>query len=263
MKRILTGLVITPFFFYSVVFAPSWFFLTVLALVGVACYFEYLGLVVAHLPALDLDPRRNPAGYVAGVFLLLLPQGQAMFLTLLALLVWLLALRGRPLATVLPLTAMVTFGVIYIFGAWRCGADLRALSPWWLLFASAINWTGDTFAWAFGKRFGRHKLAPGLSPGKSWEGTLASLFGTLGLGIWFLAWKFPQVALWQAVLLCVVANVAGQLGDLCESAIKRGAGVKDSGTLLPGHGGWLDRVDSSLFAIPVVYWMIQQHWLVP
>jgi phosphatidate cytidylyltransferase len=263
MKRIATALILTPFFFYTVVFAPQWFFLPVLAAVGLFCYYEYLGLAAAHLPDLAFDPRRNPAGYVAGVFLLVLPHSEWLLLTLAALLFWMLALRARPLAQVLPLTAMASFGILYVFGSWRCGVELRAINPWWLLFASAINWAGDTFAYYFGKQFGRHKLAPSLSPGKTCEGTLASLAGTLILGVWFLHWKFPQVGLVQAVGLCLVANIMGQVGDLCESAIKRGAGVKDSGSLLPGHGGWLDRVDSSLFSIPVVYWLIQQRWIVP
>ncbi|MBI5084616.1 MAG: phosphatidate cytidylyltransferase [Acidobacteria bacterium] len=263
MKRILTALVLTPFFFYSVVFSPDWFFLGSLAAVGLFCLYEYLGIAARHLPELDRDPRRSPVLYLAGLFLLVLPQSEGLYLTLFALLVWVLSLRSRNLAHILPLAAMAVFGVIYIFGAWRCGVLLRAMNPWWMLFAVAINWTGDTFAYYFGKSFGRHKLAPLLSPSKSWEGTLASLAGTAVIGYLFLHWKFPQVAPLQAVLLCLAANIAGQIGDLCESSIKRGAGVKDSGSLLPGHGGWLDRVDSSLFSVPVVYWLLQQRWILP
>ena len=176
---------------------------------------------------------------------------------------WVLTLRAKSLAVILPLASMAVFGVLYIFGSWRCGVALRTLSPWWMLFALAVNWVGDTFAFYFGKNFGRHKLAPTISPGKSWEGTLASLASSLVLGYLFLHWKFPQVGAVQAIVLCLSANVVGQVGDLCESAIKRGAGVKDSGNLLPGHGGWLDRVDSSLFSVPVVYWLLQQRWILP
>ena len=263
MKRLLTGLVITPFFFFTILSAPDWFFLAALAAVALCCFYEYLGIAAAHLPGLEPDPRRNPAGYLAGVFLLILPQGEALYLTLFALLIWILALRTKSLAQILPVAAMTVFGVIYVFGSWRCGVGLRAMSPWWMLFAVAINWVGDTFAFYFGKNFGKHRLAPVISPGKSWEGTIASLISTMILGVWFLHWKFPQVGVGQAVVLCAVANVAGQVGDLCDSAIKRGAGVKDSGNLLPGHGGWLDRVDSSLFSVPVVYWLLQQRWILP
>ncbi|MGJ5819100.1 phosphatidate cytidylyltransferase [Paludibaculum fermentans] len=263
MKRLLTGLIITPFFFYAVVFAPDWFFLAVLAVVGSLCYYEYQGIVGAHFPGSGPDPRHSPIGYLAGVLLLVLPNSEALYLTLFALLAWVLAMRRRPLPQVLPIASMSVLGVLYIFGAWRCAVFLHGRSPWWMLFGVAINWIGDTFAFYFGKNFGRHKLAPSISPGKSWEGTIASTVSSMALGALFLHWKFPEVALGPALLLCLAANVAGQVGDLCESAIKRGAGVKDSGNLLPGHGGWLDRVDSSLFSVPVVYWLLQQRWILP
>jgi phosphatidate cytidylyltransferase len=125
--------------------------------------------------------------------------------------------------------------------------------PW---FALALSWVGDIAAYYVGKNFGRHKLAPRVSPGKSWEGAVASLAGSMVFGFFYLNYLIPQVAPWQSLLLAGVGNVAGQLGDLAESALKRGAGVKDSGTMLPGHGGWLDRVDSTLFAVPVVYWLV-------
>ncbi len=263
MKRLLTGLIITPFFFYAVVFAPDWFFLAVLAIVGCLCYYEYQGIAGAHFPGTGPDPRHSPVGYLAGLLLLVLPNNESLYLTLFALLAWVLALRRRQLPQVLPIAAMTVLGVLYIFGAWRCAVFLHGRSPWWMLFGVAINWIGDTFAFYFGKNFGRHKLAPSISPGKSWEGTIASTISSMALGALFLHWKFPEVALGPALVLCLAANVAGQVGDLCESAIKRGAGVKDSGNLLPGHGGWLDRVDSSLFSVPVVYWLLQQRWILP
>lgn len=263
MKRLLTGLVITPFFFYTVVFAPHWFFLLMLATVGVLCYYEFLGIAAAHFPDQAPGLQMNPAGYAAGLVLLLLPASEALYLTLFALLIWMVMLRRTALPAVLPATASAVFGVIYIFGSWRCGASLRAMDPWWMFFALAINWVGDTFAYYVGKNFGRRRLSPVISPKKSWEGTIASVVSALALGIWFLHWRFPAVGMWQAALLCICGNLSGQIGDLCESAIKRGAGVKDSGNLLPGHGGWLDRVDSSLFSVPVIYWLLQQRWILP
>jgi phosphatidate cytidylyltransferase len=263
MKRLLTSLILIPFFLYTVLAAPDWFYLAALAAVGLCCYFEYMGIAAAHVPGLDFDARRQPFGYLAGLFLLILPGQEAVFLTLFALLAWVFTLRVKSLAQILPLTSYTVFGVLYIFGSWRCGVFLHGMNPYWMLFALAINWVGDTFAFYVGKNLGRHKLAPVISPGKTWEGTLASLVSTMVLGYFFLHWKFPQVAPVQALVLCFAANAAGQVGDLCESAIKRGAGVKDSGNLLPGHGGWLDRVDSSLFSVPVVYWLLQQRWILP
>lgn len=268
MKRILTASVLTPFFFYIVVFAPWWAFTVVLAAVALICFHEYLGIVHAHFADAP-DPRRNIAGHLAGMGLLLIPwydMGAFLVMVALAALVFVLGLKD--LSKSLPLAACTVMGVVYVFGAWRCAAALRDLSPWWLLFASGVNWVGDTFAYVTGRFLGKHKLAPSISPGKSWEGTVGSIIATVLLGAWLLTWGFPrlgqpEIHLLPAVILTLLANIAGQVGDLVESAIKRGAGVKDSGSSLPGHGGWLDRVDSSLFSIPVVYWLIQLRWFLP
>ncbi len=93
---------------------------------------------------------------------------------------------------------------------------------------------------------------PRISPGKSWEGSIASIAASIGFAVLYLTRLIPSVGMGQAVLLGAAGNVAGQIGDLAESSMKRGAGVKDSGNMLPGHGGWLDRVDSALFAMPVI-----------
>lgn len=259
MKRLITGLIITPFFFYVVAFAPDWAFLIVLALVGLFALYEFLGILAARFPEAE-DLRRNPVPYAAGLVLLVLPSQEGVFLTLYGLLAMVLVLRCKDMASGLPLAAGLLLGVVYIFGSWRCGVFLRGLSPWWMLFALAINWVGDTFAFYGGRTFGKHKLSPVISPNKSWEGSISSVVSTMILGSVYLHYLFPQVPMWQGLGLCLAANVSGQVGDLSESAMKRGAGVKDSGNLLPGHGGWLDRVDSSLFSVPVVYWIITQPW---
>jgi phosphatidate cytidylyltransferase len=138
-----------------------------------------------------------------------------------------------------------------------------------LLFLFLCVWCGDIAALYVGKRFGRRKLAPTLSPNKTWEGAIASVIAAVvfgmaliflgdwlaenGSGITMLHTSAPW---WQWVLLAVVLNIAAQFGDLLESALKRGAGVKDSGTLLPGHGGVLDRIDALLLAAPVLWFLI-------
>ncbi len=147
-------------------------------------------------------------------------------------------------------------GVIYIGGAWVCAFYLRAINPHWLLFAFLLCWAGDTAALYIGKNFGRHKLAPKISPGKTWEGAIASVVGGV-LGGWIYAhFLIPAAPLVWVLTIASVGNVAGQIGDLVESAYKRWGGVKDSGTSLPGHGGWLDRIDSSLVSIPMVYALV-------
>ncbi len=137
------------------------------------------------------------------------------------------------------------FAVPPIFAYW-----LQAADPWLLLALLVIVWLGDTAAWAFGKAFGRHKLAPTVSPKKTWEGSAAGLAaGLLAMTVW------SQLRLGEIrpELLAVAAAtaVAAQLSDLVESVIKRGAGTKDSSNLLPGHGGFFDRLDAMLLATPV------------
>ena len=155
-------------------------------------------------------------------------------------------------------------GAIYIGGAWLCAFNLRSVNPHWLLFAFLLCWAGDTAALYIGKNFGRHKLAPKISPGKTWEGAIASVVGGVLTGAIYAHYLIPAAPLATVLMIAAAGNIAGQLGDLIESAYKRWGGVKDSGSSLPGHGGWLDRIDSCLLSIPVVYGMVHlysSYWL--
>jgi phosphatidate cytidylyltransferase len=127
-----------------------------------------------------------------------------------------------------------------------------------LLFTLVMIWAGDTLAYFTGRWIGRLPMAPVLSPKKTWEGAVANVVAALIVGGLFARWLGLELT--EVAGLSVLANVAGQIGDLAESALKRAAGVKDSGSLLPGHGGMLDRVDSLLFALPVIWgyvWFLQ------
>jgi phosphatidate cytidylyltransferase len=148
-------------------------------------------------------------------------------------------------------------GAIYIGGAWLCAFCLRAIKPHWLLFALLLCWAGDTAAYYVGKNFGRHKLAPVISPGKTWEGSIASVIGGVLVGAIYAYLLIPAATLAWVLIVAAAGNIAGQIGDLVESAYKRWGGVKDSGSSLPGHGGWLDRIDSCLLAIPMVYALVR------
>jgi phosphatidate cytidylyltransferase len=125
----------------------------------------------------------------------------------------------------------------------------------WLLLALVATFGSDTAAYFIGKALGKHKLAPSISPGKTWEGAVAGLFGAVIISLLFTLNTPVQIALGygQAVILGLIISVSGQLGDLVESLLKRNTGVKDSGKLMPGHGGLLDRMDSVVFAGVAVY----------
>lgn len=120
----------------------------------------------------------------------------------------------------------------------------------WMLFPMFVIFAGDTGAYFVGRAFGRHKLAPNLSPKKTWEGAVGGALSSVGGGFLCHVLLLPDLAAWQVVALALPAAVLGQVGDLCESALKRSTGVKDSGRILYGHGGILDRVDGLIFAAP-------------
>lgn len=248
MKRVITSLVLIPVISYVILWAPTWLFVVVLSAIALACFHEYSNLVGAH--GIDVP---GPVGYGAGLCLLLTPNFGAAGITMLALVAMGLGLRTNDLRRTLTRAGSLLLGVLYVFGGWRAGLKLREIDPYWLVFACALNWVGDTAAFYVGRAIGRHKLAPLVSPGKSWEGAIASAIGSVIFAAILFPFLLPTYPVVFGMIIAFVANIAGQAGDLCESALKRGAGVKDSGTLLPGHGGWLDRVDSSLFAIPTVY----------
>jgi phosphatidate cytidylyltransferase len=253
MKRVLTALVLFPLVTYVVLWSPPWSVLTVTTAVALLCFYEYSGIAAAYQAG-----KLGPLGYGAGLLILVLRGDGYVVLVVVAvaLIALSLALGADDLRAGIVRAAFLLLGVVYVFGCWRFAPLLGEQSQagrYWLLYALVLNWIGDIGAYYVGRALGRHKLAPIVSPGKSWEGSAASLGASLIFGFFFLHWTIPAVPPAVAVALTAVANVAGQFGDLCESALKRGAGVKDSGTLLPGHGGWLDRVDSTLFTLPVVY----------
>ena len=247
MTRVFTALVLIPFALYAIFWAPQAIFVGIVILMAAGCYREFATIAAAQGVSGPLW-----FGYVAGIAYVADPS----LSRLLAVVLLTLSLRLTDLAKGLQFAAAVILGVIYVFGAWRCAIDLRAISPFWILFALAINWVGDIAAFYFGRAFGRHKLAPRVSPGKSWEGAIASMLCAVGIGVAVNSPLKLGLAVPEMVGLAALCNVAGQVGDLAESAMKRGAGMKDSGAILPGHGGILDRLDSSLFTLPVVYYFL-------
>ena len=252
MKRVLTALVLIPLVVWVVLWSDPWIFLGVLALVSCLCYREYD--VIAGGYGFG---RPGIVGYGAGLCMLAPWDFTWLLLVGVAAIALVMAMRARDLAHGLPRAALLVMGVVYIFGCWKCARPLREVNPHWLMYGLALNWIGDIGAYYVGRPFGKHKLAPRVSPKKSWEGAIASLIVSCAFGSLYLTRFIPAVPLEVAIGLTAAANIAGQIGDLAESAIKRGANLKDSGGILPGHGGFLDRVDSTLFALPVVYvWVL-------
>ncbi len=248
MKRLLTAIALIAVALYLIFLAPFPLFLAAAVCMGVLCYFEFSGLAAKH----GIE-RPGVFGILAGLVILFRPQYTLPGIVFLLLIALAVSLGRGNLPAILPQAACTFFGAFYTFAPWRFAIVLRSVSVHLLFFALALNWIGDTAAYYTGRRFGRHKLAPAVSPQKSWEGALASVTASIIFGLLYLGNALPRIPLWEILAMAVAGNIAGQFGDLAESAMKRGAGVKDSGNMLPGHGGMLDRVDSSLFALPVVY----------
>lgn len=163
----------------------------------------------------------------------------------------------RPLVESLPAAGISSSGLLLVAFPLSFAIRLHGMvnqGPRLLLFALAITWAADTAAYFVGRAFGKHPLAPHISPKKTWEGSIGGIVGSLIIG--YVASFFLGVPLPHLLAIAFLGNVAGQMGDLLESACKRSAGVKDSGSLLPGHGGVLDRIDALILCIPVVWYYL-------
>jgi phosphatidate cytidylyltransferase len=266
MKRILTATLLIAVVLALIFFGQPWMLTLAAGVAAELAAYEYHSLA-------NSGGARIPGWWMLFgtgiVFLFTLPNyhNDAELPALSALALLLLAWTGfrGALDRVLPDAALGLFGLVYV------AYPLTLIPLIWnrddgkplLVFLLVCVWAGDTVALYIGKAFGRHKLSR-LSPNKTWEGTIASVAGSVlaGLGVVYLGQALSARGntllhilqpVWQSILLAIIINLAAQLGDLLESAIKRGAGVKDSGTLLPGHGGILDRIDALLIAAPVLW----------
>ena len=276
MKRILTAIVLILAVFALIFFGQLWMITLGAALIAELAAYEYLKLADVGAEAHDAH-LRIPVWWMviatALAFVVTLPNFpvEAQLPVLSALTLILFAWNGfrAPLIQVLPDTAQGLFGLLWIAYPLTLVPLLwkQEDGPALVLFLMVCVWAGDIAALYIGKAFGKHKLAPRLSPGKTWEGSFASILGSMAaaglvIGIGDTLTARGNLILhitepiWQTLALAALINIAAQLGDLLESAVKRGAGVKDSGTMLPGHGGILDRIDALLVAAPVLWFAL-------
>ena len=169
-------------------------------------------------------------------------------------------LTKRPLHEILPAISIGSAALLFVvlpFSYIVRLDEIEQVGRQLVLFTLVLVWAGDMLAYFVGKSLGRVPMAPALSPKKTWEGALGNVLASMIVAVLFAKWMLTDVI--TLLVIAGVANIAGQAGDLIESAYKRGASVKDSGGLLPGHGGMLDRIDSLILATPAV-WILYQ-WL--
>lgn len=289
LKRVLTAVVLIPLVLLLILRAPIEVLAFVAGVVALLAIRELLQLSEAY----GSRPMHLPTYIFCALlfFLIAFHPGTpdlmstgaftyfGMALCVLAPFVFLtLAMRNSELASGFPAARVSVFAFVFIALPMACVVQLR--EQWqgamMLLYLLLLVWAGDIFAYFIGKPFGRHRMSPRISPHKTWEGSLASVAASVIVGVLLFQAAVPlssqllrvglierkdgvfsasQFSLVQVIVISIVLNVAAQLGDLVESLVKRGAGVKDSGAILPGHGGMLDRIDALLFAAPVL-WII-------
>ena len=297
LKRIATAVVLIPMVLALILRAPVPVLGVIAGVVALLAIHEFLKLTESY----GVRPLHVLTYVFCGIFFLLLAfnTGADKPLPSTAIFIYCLgfaaaispfifltrAMRNQDLSTGYPAAAASVFAFTYI--ALPLGMLVQLRQQWagafYLLYLLLVVWAGDIFAYFVGKAIGRHFMSPRISPKKTWEGAIASLVASIAVGWTLFHYALPlseallraqliekrdglfgleQPAMGPVIVLTIVLNLAAQLGDLVESLIKRGAGVKDSGALLPGHGGMLDRIDALLFAAPVLWyyaaWRVMQ-----
>jgi len=266
MKRILTALVALPILLYTVWSLTPYFFVVLTAGAIVVALVEFYSIAAKA----GCKPQ-SESGYAAALIVIasfVFDEPVLTVAALAALVIWSLGaaiFRPDNLKTALSSVSATVFGVIYVALLAACLIGVRMipdsatktlvphLASKMLTMFFAIVMLTDTGAYYTGRTLGRHKLAPRVSPGKTIEGAIGGFVTAVVAGFLCKQTFFPEIPIAHAMALGAALGVIGQFGDLAESLLKRGANVKDSGTLLPGHGGMLDRVDSLLFCAPVLY----------
>jgi phosphatidate cytidylyltransferase len=263
MKRIFTAVVAIPILVLIIEFAPPLVCVALIAIAALLALKEYFGLVGEQVPLVFRVAGFLVAvlilfavtfhGYVAELPLFIFPAGVILMLT-----VALFSAGGETPAIRFQAAVLALFGAFYVGGLTAYLAAIRMISPDdgadFLMMLFCMIWAGDTFAYFFGRTLGKHKLAPTISPNKTVEGAVAGFVFSILIAI-ACRFVFVQQLTWiDATILGAIIGVMGQIGDLCESIIKRAVSVKDSGSILPGHGGMLDRIDSLLFGAPAMYY---------
>jgi phosphatidate cytidylyltransferase len=254
-KRLLSTLILLPILLWIVMAGPAWLFAATIVLIGALGQWEFTGM----FQRAGIRTYRI-VGLLGGMVVtasFALPVSGRMVLTGVLLVVLAAGLwrpRGARIAWEPP--AITILGICYVNWLLGYGFWLRELEAGreWVLLLIWVTWLGETAAYLVGSGFGRHALAPVISPRKTIEGAVAQVVVSALAAVAAQAWFFGALPPGHAVVVGVLLGVVGQVGDLVESALKRSVGTKDTGRLIPGHGGMLDRIDSLLFNTPVLFY---------
>ncbi|MGQ9647566.1 MAG: phosphatidate cytidylyltransferase [Thermodesulfobacteriota bacterium] len=258
-KKILTGGLLVPPILFLIVIGPS----PVLSLmVLLATFFGLREFYILALPNAKGIERLTGIGLGLILSFLIIQGDLETIFPFLALLLFLVALLFLAIPQNLPSTisrmGILLFGILYIGFLLPHIALIRKLADGrvWVLFLILTVWAGDIFAFLSGSLIGKHKLYPKISPNKTYEGLGGAVGGSVLVAWLYRLFFIPQMGMGSCILLAAALSLLGQMGDLTESMLKRSAQVKDSGSLIPGHGGMLDRMDSFLFSAPFLHYFL-------
>ncbi|MGC8899966.1 MAG: phosphatidate cytidylyltransferase [bacterium] len=262
-KRILTAIVGIPILIFTLI-KGGYFLLTLIILITIIGLWEFFRIMEIK----GYKPIKIP-GYISGIIIICSSYflwNYSIVVSIVLLLILFTGLFEKDNSSALSGTGVTVFGVLYLAGLLSFALQLRNINLFLLknnisdktgiyavFFPIAVIFISDTGAYFVGRAYGKRRVAPSISPKKSWEGVGGGIIASLiaGCTIWEIApGIFP---LKHVLILSVILSIAGLVGDLVESRIKRDAGVKDSGTIFPGHGGVMDRVDALLFGLPIAY----------
>ena len=260
LKRVTSALIILPPLLCFLLYTTSEFFLVLVLLLTALSLREYF-----HMITLSQYPVQPWVSYLLASLLVCSAYPSATFWLPLATFFALATLTVNAMLTEQSAAQRFTALLHNVFGVFFIGWSLSHLvilrnlpdGKWYILFLCAIVWVGDTLAMYVGKIIGRHKMSPTISPGKTWEGSAGGIIGGLITAAVSRTYLLPQLSLRQCLILALFLSIMAQISDLGESMIKRYTGVKDSGELIPGHGGLLDRIDSLLFAAPTFVYTLR------
>ncbi len=248
--RLLSAAIISPPLLWVLFRGPRWGWLIIVAVVATLASRELYRMVIPNALSWRLAGNGLTLAWIAAlIFAPSIPTLISAQVIITTVIMVLTVFRPVPVESAHIRVGWLLAGPLYIGGGMAAAALLQVLDhgPSWLLLSMMLAWFSDTGAYFVGKRFGKRPLLPSVSPSKTIEGSLGGLGGSV-LGAYVAAFTYlPVLPLDRALLLGLVVGAIGQCGDLFESLIKRATGVKDSGSVLPGHGGMLDRIDAFLF----------------
>jgi phosphatidate cytidylyltransferase len=262
MARVVSAAILVPLAILVVIYATPIVYLIGIGVIGTACLVEYFSLI----RSMGIKPQPVFGYMVFWILLIAFYQNRfpaVILITLVILAAFLSAMwrykqpvRERAMALMAELLGIFYFA-LFLYPAISIRYDFgNKTGLQWTIIALAVIWAGDTAALVAGKKLGRSRFAAVLSPKKTNEGALCGLLAGVGIAAILQRFLFPELSLNHVIIAAFILGIFGQLGDLAESMLKRAAEIKDSSHLIPGHGGVLDRMDSLLFAFPVLYFYL-------